>query len=310
MSYARDILYVVSRLKIIASLCEWRKRAGSCASIRANSESGQAMVEAAIVMPLMVFIILGVVQLSMIQHARIMTEYAAFNAARAGIVWNGDPWVMENAAIISLLPTYEGLGDEMGLGDAARMARAIGQRALLYQVNRRMSGWAREMLSGPISNAIRRAFGGDGPNVVQVTVLNPTREDFGDESQELDFDDIGTDARAVELREANRLTIEVRYLYVMRVPFANWVMHHAWLSQRSGIQLHGAIWNPQADSPGETGFSGDDVEATYTEIRRGLRGDDDIIRDVATAGREGAYIIPLYATYTMRMQSNLFLMHF
>ena len=59
------------------------------------------MVESAIVMPLMVFIILGVIQLSMIQHARIMTEYAAYNAARAGIVWNGDPWVMENAAIIS-----------------------------------------------------------------------------------------------------------------------------------------------------------------------------------------------------------------
>ena len=267
------------------------------------------MVEAAIVMPLMVFVILGVVQLTMIQHARIMTEYAAYNAARAGIVWNGDPWVMENAALISLMPTYEGLGDEMGLGDPGRMMRAVAQRALLFQVNRRLSGFALEVFGGPISNAIRRAFGGDGPQVVEVTILNPRRSDFG-ERQELDFDDIGTDGYAEQLREANRLTVQVRYLYVMRVPFANWVMHHAWLSQRAGISLYGAIWNPQREAPGETGFSPVDSEAGYEEITRSLRGDDRIIRDVARAGREGAYIIPLYATYTMRMQSNLFLMHF
>jgi hypothetical protein len=268
------------------------------------------MVESAVVMPLMVFLILGVVQLTMIQHARIMTEYAAFNAARSGIVWNGDPWVMENAAIISLMPTYEGLADEMGLTDPARMMERIAERALLYQVNRRLTGFVGTMLAGPISDAIRAAFGGDGPEVVQVTVLNPTRSDFGGE-QELDFDDIGTDERAQRLREANRLTIEVRYLYVMRVPFANWVIHHAWLSQRAGISLYGAIWNPQAETPGATGFSPDDVEASYDDIGHRLpHGEDDIIRDVARAGREGAYIIPLYATYTMRMQSNLFLMHF
>ncbi len=260
-------------------------------------------------MPLMVFLILGVVQLTMIQHARIMTEYAAYNAARAGIVWHGDPWVMENAAIISLLPTYEGLSAEMGLTDPERMMSAIVERALLYQVNRRLTGWAREMLSAPLSDAIRRAFSGDGPSVVEVEVLNPTRDAFGD-NEELDFDDIGTDERAEHLREANRLTIRVRYLYIMRVPFANWVIHHSWLSQRAGISLHGAIWNPQADTPGATGFSSEDYEATYSEIAQGLAGDDDIIRDVARAGEEGAYIIPLYATYTMRMQSNLFLMHF
>jgi hypothetical protein len=266
-------------------------------------------VESAIIMPLMVFIILGVIQLSMIQHARIMTEYAAYNAARAGIVWNGDPWVMENAAIISLLPTYEGLSDEMGLADPGRMMRAVAQRALLYQVNRRLSGFAREMFAGPLSDAIRAAFGGDGPQVVEVTILNPTRDAFGD-GEELDFDDIGTDETAASLRAANRLTIEVRYLYIMRVPFANWVIHHAWLSQRAGISLYGAIWNPQGGEPGATGLSAEDFEVTYGEISRGLRGDDPVIRQVARAGSSGAYVIPLYATYTMRMQSNLFLMHF
>ncbi|RMG18026.1 MAG: pilus assembly protein, partial [Deltaproteobacteria bacterium] len=71
-----------------------------------SSERGQVIVEQAIILPVMVFLILGIVQLAMIQHARICTEYAAFNAARAGIVYNGDPDMMERAAFLSLMPTY------------------------------------------------------------------------------------------------------------------------------------------------------------------------------------------------------------
>ena len=41
----------------------------------------------------------------MIQHAKLMTEYAAYQAARAGIVWNGNNERMHDAAIIALLPT-------------------------------------------------------------------------------------------------------------------------------------------------------------------------------------------------------------
>src|SRR4051812_9783335 len=66
---------------------------------------GQAAIESALVMPLMVFFTLGIVQLSMVQQARLMTEYAAFQAARAGIVWNGSNERMHDAAVIALLPT-------------------------------------------------------------------------------------------------------------------------------------------------------------------------------------------------------------
>src|SRR6185503_16858406 len=68
-------------------------------------ESGQAAVEAALIMPLMVFMALGIIQLTMIQHAKLMTEYAAYQAARAGIVWNGNNERMHDAAIMALLPT-------------------------------------------------------------------------------------------------------------------------------------------------------------------------------------------------------------
>ena len=101
-------------------------------------EGGQALVEAAIVIPLMTFLILGVIQLVMVQHAKIMTEYAAFTAARAGIVWNADPGIMQSAAIIALMPTYEGVFEEGDLGNPMQMLRRIVQRALIYQVHRRL----------------------------------------------------------------------------------------------------------------------------------------------------------------------------
>src|SRR5688500_13186894 len=74
---------------------------------RRASERGQALVESAIVLPIVIFLILGALQLVMIQHARIMTEYAAYNAARAGIVHNANWNLMRNAAMVSVLPLYE-----------------------------------------------------------------------------------------------------------------------------------------------------------------------------------------------------------
>src|SRR5690606_28468366 len=57
------------------------------------------------ILPLMIFFLLGLIQLSMMQHAKLMTEYAAYQSARAGIVWNGHVGRMRDAAIVALLPT-------------------------------------------------------------------------------------------------------------------------------------------------------------------------------------------------------------
>ncbi|MBL8950496.1 MAG: pilus assembly protein, partial [Myxococcaceae bacterium] len=70
-----------------------------------RAERGQTAIEAALVMPLMVFLTLGILQLTMLQQARLMTEYATYQAARAGIVWNGSNERMHDAAVMALLPT-------------------------------------------------------------------------------------------------------------------------------------------------------------------------------------------------------------
>ncbi|HLT28663.1 MAG TPA: TadE family protein, partial [Myxococcaceae bacterium] len=52
------------------------------ANRRSRRESGQAGVESALVLPITLFMILGTMQLFMMTHARVMTEYAAYRATR------------------------------------------------------------------------------------------------------------------------------------------------------------------------------------------------------------------------------------
>ncbi len=283
---------------------------------RGAEQEGQAMVESAIVMPLMVFFILGIIQLVMMQHARIMTEYAAFNAARAGVVWNADRIIMENAAIISLMPTYEGLFDQSDLGNITQMLTRIVQRAALYQKNRHLpeaidllkNGTDQIISSLPVGsgtqdkigeqkdqlldkaealadtalrNTITSALGPGDDQMVTVTIHAPKLSDFGLRGREIRFDD-------TSFRDKTRLSIEVQYLYLMRIPFANWIIHQAWLAGAAGKDLYGAIWKPEG--PG--------ASSTTTIFSSSLH------RKMASLADAGYYMVPLRATYTMRMQSD------
>lgn len=304
-------------LRLLCSLCRRTRR----------DESGQAVVESAIVIPLMTFLILGVIQLAMLQHARIMTEYAAFNAARAGIVWNADNIIMENAAIISLLPTYEGLFDQADIGNPEQMLKRIAQRALLYQKNKRLpeavdllkNGTGKLIDGLPLLNdksksalqkqknqllksaekaadkalrkALSEALGNSNDRMVQIKIKSPKLGDFGGRGREIDFDD-------PDNRDANRLSIEVRYLYMMRVPFANMIIHQAWLAGQAGQELYGAVWNPQMQRQ-ETGLR----SISPLKLKKSGYGDP-VINSVAKLAKSGVYMVPLRATYTMRMQSN------
>lgn len=70
-----------------------------------RSESGQAAVETAIVLPLMVFMVLGVLQMTLAYQARLVNEYAAFKVARAASVYRLDCGRMVRAGLMALVPT-------------------------------------------------------------------------------------------------------------------------------------------------------------------------------------------------------------
>jgi hypothetical protein len=317
--------------KVSRALLSLLLRRGFFRRGRAARAGGQALVEAAIVMPLMTFLILGVIQLVMVQHAKIMTEYAAFTAARAGIVWNADPGIMQSAAIISLMPTYEGVFEQGDLGNPMQMLKRIVQRAMIYQVHRRLPEAIESLRNGTdgiidalgggasivsqrdrlldavergadaaLVNSINNALGGSSDDMISIQIVEPKKNQFALRKDEIDFDDPAN-------FEKSRLSIKVRYLYMMRVPFANWIIHQSWLAKEAGQQLYGAIWNPQMGNAarGETGFRNvNPLDLQGVTYNPSVSGNRHVIQMVASLAGQGVYMVPLYATYTMRMQSN------
>ncbi len=197
------------------------------------------MVEAALVLPSMVLLLLGAVQLTQLQQARLLAEHAAFAAARAGIVMNGDPAKMRQAAALAILPAF-GATDSVG---------AIAKTLVRFE--------AEEAVLAPL-----------GLQQLRIEVHNPIAADFAKYGQhlngkELDFDDVRPGAT-----EATLLSLQLRYLYELKVPLANKVIQAAWMAaQRDGSALPGLL----------------------------------------AAARAGRYCLPLQAFYTMRMQSNPYL---
>ena len=71
-----------------------------------RAQSGQAAIESALTLPLVVFLFLGMLQLFLLLQGRILAQYALARAARAGSLNHGSCRAMEQAAIAALLPSF------------------------------------------------------------------------------------------------------------------------------------------------------------------------------------------------------------
>ncbi|MBK7857047.1 MAG: pilus assembly protein [Archangiaceae bacterium] len=69
-------------------------------------DAGQAMVESALTLPLVVFMVLGTIQLFMMLQGRAMAQYALARSTRAGALRYGDCTAMRHTAVAALLPTF------------------------------------------------------------------------------------------------------------------------------------------------------------------------------------------------------------
>src|SRR5207302_8678102 len=83
-----------------------------------------------------------------------------------------------------------------------------------------------------------------GLSQVRVQVLSPLKGDFANwgqhlNGQEIDFDDVRPGAA-----DATLLSLQVRYLYEMRVPFANKLIQTIWMASHVNQlrQWEGADW--------------------------------------------------------------------
>jgi hypothetical protein len=266
-----------------------------------TSESGQAVVEGAIVLPAMTFLILTIIQLTAIQHARIMTDYAAYCAARAGIVFNGDPQAMEQAAMVALSPT---IGRTDNLANFTYTMTSGGSGAL-------------PTVSADLATA--KTF--NLPGIVSVQALPPpnTAGPFTTlaghlDGEQLDFDDIRSAAA-----QWNILQIRLRYFYRMRVPFANQILQAIYFAQTAAPNLlkntsSGGGWEgfdmTNAGKHNSSFLNG--ARGAYAGSQGGTSGGMPIVPEsarIAQASRQQVYYFPLTATYSMRMQSNWYAKH-
>jgi hypothetical protein len=269
-------------------------------------ESGQALIESALVLPLNVVLLLGTVQLAVLQQARILTEYAAYSAARTGIVWSVNNERMRDAALVALLPTFGSTGTFEAL-------ERTWQRA------RREDAWMHDLMvaAGTPGTAPLRSAGLLGR--VRVDVVSPRLDGSW---EELDFDAADTFSDGPELvsgrrrfmdpnapdpaahrRESSVLAIRLRYWFELEVPFASWFVFHAWHAAQSSEWISGPVESTPAKAP-DKGLEGSGPGwplATREELRTVWS----VAAGESTPGGAHRFFVPVIAESAMRMQSNV-----
>ncbi|MBL8954468.1 MAG: pilus assembly protein [Myxococcaceae bacterium] len=153
-------------------------------------DAGQAAVEAALVLPLVVFIALGTLQLFLMLQARQMAQYAAFWAAREGSVTQGRCDDMQRVTLKALLPTFTRVRDAAEL-----QQRSSGYEAAKYRFDARTEPG----FDGTMFWLLR-----DAPRAGSVVARD-----------EETFDQGGA---------AVRLEVRLVFWYPMQIPFASSVM--------------------------------------------------------------------------------------
>lgn len=271
-----------------------------------RDQKGQVVVETALIMPVMVFIILGMLQLLMMQHARVMTEFAGYQAARAGTVWSGDVDIMSNAALLTLLPTMERANDWRIILNWAKNKLKMSVTNFVQKGISTLTGYANEIL-GPLGVPIA---GVPDIRFLGIDVISPAYSaagkwinDFGS-NKEVDFDSV-----APSDRENTLLQIQMRYLYQLRVPFVNQLIFNAWMASKARVLLTGV----QVQKNKATGVQGKALEKeiesklpgqNWTEYWVGNKEANFLRLLYNFSNKTHVYFLPMTTTHIMRMQSS------
>jgi hypothetical protein len=180
-------------------------------------ESGQALVETALTMPITLFLVLGILQLFLIFQGRVMAQYAAARSTRAGSLKSGECKAMVHSAVAALLPTFT----------PTRTPQELAKAFDSHKDGKYVS----------TENA------GHDETIVWVIRVTPDNVVANDEEE---FD----------LGSANPRTLLVKlvFWYPMRIPFANWVISAIVRAQYGLGNLTGA--NPLMPTQSKPDWSG------------------------------------------------------
>ncbi|RKH70523.1 TadE/TadG family type IV pilus assembly protein [Corallococcus aberystwythensis] len=241
----------------------------SARSPRDTRESGQAAVEAAVTLPLVVFLVLGTLQLFLMMQGRLMAEYAVFRATRVGSVRHGDCEAMTHAAVVALLPSfYSFLGRGGGGTPGQLLADAFAARR-----------------NNPF-NQFRYVPGPDGNHdgvILWLIREGPVAASVPDEDAHFDQWD------ADPIR---RLEMRLVYWFPLKIPFADWVISRMVLA-RWGWQDYSAQ-NPLMLT-----------QKAQWEQTHALNVEGAIRAEVMARFAARQYVMPIQASASLRMMTPL-----
>jgi hypothetical protein len=293
---------------------------------KTTNQRGQALTESVIILPIMVFMLFGMWQLMLLQHARVMVEYAAHNACRAGIVNNGDPYPMKQAALISVLPLFGRTDNPRDLGAVyAPMDVLITACGAADAGVDRLAGIIRENFGINIAHFVPSTC------FVDVEIQTPTDEMFlleSKDAEEMDFDNVQDPSHMVR----NLLSAEVRVLFPLKIPILNQVIYELYMvnammernlsfSREDGKALNQLSTQiAQRTLAIEDGGAPKELTDIAKEIRLPLwkvkRRAEVMMLNCLAYGRDsnvagcnlpgGAFLVPITATCGMLMQSNVY----
>jgi hypothetical protein len=206
-------------------------------------------------------------------QARLLTKYAAYKAVRAGSLHSVNQRSMERAALGVLLPM---------LSQGSSGAEFIKTTASASDFQ------AKWMWPGVAANRMMDT----GIPYAEVVVCGPLKSELPG-GAEVDFDDPAiTASDDWGQGQRTKLRVQVTFNYRMPIPFANMVIFNVTRARDvpSVLML----------GKGVTAAERAEVQANR---RLGVATADSLY---VAAASSGVYVMPIRATYTMRMQSNLF----
>lgn len=251
-----------------------------------SRESGQVAVEAALVMPLFVFFILGILQLGLIAQARVMAKYAAYRAARVGAMNHADPDAIEAAAILHLLPVLVNSQEViMPTSSATDVVTKFMQHNTIANV---IPGGGK-LVKAVICSPLRDDLAGGGSHSIGNAGItsrggkgNDNEVDFDDPRNQASPEDFTSGGDSLRRFKRTRLVVQVQLMYRMPIPFANWVIVKSYL----GTNVPSVLMMPNKNGTPRSGAGQ--------------------VGQVYAAEAAGAYVLPINVSYAMRMQSNFF----
>jgi len=188
-------------------------------------QSGQSMVELLVILPVMLLLIFGAIQVGLIYHAKITLNYAAYEAVRAGTLNCDKKYSAYSSACTSDVGQFGAVKEGF--------ARGLAPLYSYFESNKER----RSTLKHPAHNEVEafqqareRIFAEfDNPkDLIRIERLNPTDQTFNDFAKDpvIPNDNLMNrsttpDGQGSSIQDANLLHLRITYWYPLYVPLIN-----------------------------------------------------------------------------------------